>query len=133
MLAHTTNTVYSVWFYLPANILLYLHPVQFLFQFILNVLFIYRFLSLTVCYCTCTVLLHCRSISHHQLQTSFVKFHLIQLQRCHVKASINYLSVEPQFNKPLYNKVLVIMNNFLHPTNSKIYGKEPRYKEISLQ
>lgn len=30
--------------------------VQFFFWFILNVLFMYRFLSLIVCYCTCTVL-----------------------------------------------------------------------------
>ena len=42
-------------------------------------------------------------------------------------------TVEPQFNKPLYNEVLVITNNFLGPNNSKICGKEPRYDESSLQ
>ena len=26
---------------------------------------------------------------------------------------------------PLHNKVLAIMNNFLYPSNNKIYGKEP--------
>ena len=32
---------------------------------------------------------------------------------------------EPQYIKPLYNKILGITNNFLYPSNSKIYGKEP--------
>ena len=34
-------------------------------------------------------------------------------------------TVEPQYNKPLYNKVLCIANFVFNPSNSKIYGKEP--------
>ena len=34
-------------------------------------------------------------------------------------------------NEPLYNKVLAIANNFLYPSNNKIYEKEPWYKETS--
>ena len=30
--------------------------------------------------------------------------------------------------EPLYNEVLSITNDFLYPSNSKMYGKEPRYK-----
>ena len=33
--------------------------------------------------------------------------------------------LEAQYDKPLYNKILGITNNFLYPSNSKIYGKEP--------
>ena len=32
-----------------------------------------------------------------------------------------------------YNEVLSITNDFLYPPNSKIYGKEPRCNETSLQ
>ena len=32
--------------------------------------------------------------------------------------------------EPLYNKVLGITNDFIYPSNSKIYGKEPRYNKI---
>ena len=42
-------------------------------------------------------------------------------------------TVEPRFNKPLYNEVLSITNDFLYPSNSKIYGKKPRCNGISLQ
>ena len=34
--------------------------------------------------------------------------------------------------EPLYNEVLGITNNFLYPSYSKIYEKEPRYNETSL-
>ena len=42
--------------------------------------------------------------------------------------------MEPRFNKPLtlYNEVLSY-NDFLYPSDSKIYGKEPRYNETLLQ
>ena len=33
---------------------------------------------------------------------------------------------EPRYNEPLNNKVLDITNDFLYPSNSKIYVKEPR-------
>ena len=36
-------------------------------------------------------------------------------------------TVEPPFNKPLYNKVLGKRNNFPYSRNSKIYEKETRY------
>ena len=42
-------------------------------------------------------------------------------------------TVEPWFNKPLYNEVLSITNDFLYPPDSKIYGKEPRCNETSLK
>ena len=43
-------------------------------------------------------------------------------------------TVEPPYNKPLYNKVLGITNDFLYsrPSNSKTYGKVPRYLKTSL-
>ena len=41
-------------------------------------------------------------------------------------------TVEPRYNKRLYNEVLGITNDFLYPNNSKIYEKEPRYNETSL-
>ena len=43
-------------------------------------------------------------------------------------------TVEPQFNKPLYNKVLSITNNILQPgqSYSKMYGTDPRYKCIHV-
>ena len=34
----------------------------------------------------------------------------------------NAHTVEPRCNKPLYNKVVSIMNNFVYPSNRKIYG-----------
>ena len=34
-------------------------------------------------------------------------------------------TVKPRYNEPLYNEVLDVMNDFLYPSNSKIYGKEP--------
>lgn len=39
-------------------------------------------------------------------------------------------TVKPQFNEPLYDKVLSITNYILSPSNSKMYkmyGKEPEY------
>ena len=41
-------------------------------------------------------------------------------------------AVEPRYNEPPYNKVLGITNNFLYPSNSKIFEKELRYNETSL-
>ena len=41
-------------------------------------------------------------------------------------------TMEPQFNEPLYNEILSITNEFPGPSDSKIYGKEPRYNETSL-
>ena len=41
-------------------------------------------------------------------------------------------TVEPRYNKPPYNKALGITNNFLYPSNSKIFEKELRYNETSL-
>jgi len=39
-------------------------------------------------------------------------------------------TVEPRFNKPLYNEVLGITNYILQPSNSKMYGKVPLYNEV---
>jgi len=36
-------------------------------------------------------------------------------------------TVRIRFNEPLYNEVLVITNDILRPSNSKIYGKKSRY------
>ena len=38
-------------------------------------------------------------------------------------------TVEPRYNEPLCNEVLDITNDFLDPSNSKIYEKESRYIE----
>ena len=40
-------------------------------------------------------------------------------------------TVEPRFNKPLFNEVLDIMNDTLRPVQnySKMYGTEPRYNK----
>ena len=40
--------------------------------------------------------------------------------------------VEPQYNEPLYNDVLDITEDFLYPSNSKIYEKELWYNETSF-
>ena len=47
---------------------------------------------------------------------------------------VHVYTVEPGYNESLYNEVLGITNDFLHPSNSKIHGKEmlPRYNESSL-
>ena len=48
----------------------------------------------------------------------------------------SYLKNKIQWNLDitnLYNKVLGIANSLLNPNNSKIYEKEPRYNETSLQ
>ena len=47
------------------------------------------------------------------------------------RVSLEY-TVEPCCNEPRYNKVLGIMNNVPYPSNSEIYGKEPRYNETSV-
>ena len=44
-----------------------------------------------------------------------------------------FITVEPQFNEPLYSEVPGITNDFLYPSNSKICGKEPRCNETSVQ
>ena len=41
-------------------------------------------------------------------------------------------TVEPRFNKPLYNKVLSITDDFLYPSNSKIYEKDAPYNKTLL-
>ena len=44
------------------------------------------------------------------------------------------ITVELRYNEPLYNKILGITNitnDFLYPSNDKIYEKEPRYSETS--
>ena len=49
------------------------------------------------------------------------------------KRPTDLTTVEPRgYNEPQYNEVLGITNDFLYPSNSKIYEKEPRYSEISL-
>ena len=40
---------------------------------------------------------------------------------------VKHYTVEPRFNEPLYDEVLVITDNILRPSNSKMYRKEPRY------
>ena len=38
-------------------------------------------------------------------------------------------TVKPRYNEPLCNEVRDITNDFLDPSNSKIYEKESRYNE----
>ena len=40
--------------------------------------------------------------------------------------------MEPRYNEPVYNEVFGITNDFLYPSNSKIYEKILRYNETSL-
>ena len=40
--------------------------------------------------------------------------------------------MEPRYNEALHNEVLGITNDFLYPSNSKIYGKELGYNETSV-
>ena len=42
-------------------------------------------------------------------------------------------TVEPHYYEPLYNEAIDIMNEFLYPSNSNTYGKEPRYNGTSLE
>ena len=46
---------------------------------------------------------------------------------------ITFFSIQPGYNKPLYNDVLGKRNDFLCPSNSKINETKPRYNETSLQ
>ena len=41
------------------------------------------------------------------------------------------VTVEPRYNEPLCKEVLDITNDFLYPSNSKIYENQPRYNETS--
>ena len=41
-------------------------------------------------------------------------------------------TVEPWYNEPLFNEVFGITNDFLYPSNSKMYEKEPQYNETPL-
>ena len=43
-----------------------------------------------------------------------------------------YGPVGPRYNESLHNEVLGITNDFLYPSNSQIYEKEPRYNETSF-
>ena len=38
-------------------------------------------------------------------------------------------TVELRYSEALHNEVLCMMNDFLYPSNSKIYEKESRYNE----
>ena len=40
--------------------------------------------------------------------------------------------MEPRYNEPPYSEELKMTNDFLDPSNSKMYGKVPRYNETSL-
>ena len=53
------------------------------------------------------------------------------MKSLHVKIPWFLQTVEPRFNKPKYNEVLGITNDFLQPGQNynKMYGTEPRYKE----
>ena len=42
-------------------------------------------------------------------------------------------TMEPRFNEPLYNEFLGITKDIFQPSNSVMYGKEPRYNELSIQ
>ena len=44
----------------------------------------------------------------------------------------NGTSLQQNLDITKYNKVLVIMNDFIYPSNGKMYGKEPLYNETSL-
>ena len=41
---------------------------------------------------------------------------------------VKHWTVDPRYNKSLYNEVLGVTNGFLYTSKSKIYEKEPWYK-----
>ena len=41
-------------------------------------------------------------------------------------------TVEPRFNEPLYSEALGITNDIFQPSDSVMYGKEPRYNKPSI-
>ena len=68
-----------------------------------------------------------RSFKFHSKDDGFGEFWLA-----------GYSGIEPRFNETLYNEVLGITNDFLYPSNSKIYEKKklqitkPLYSEQIL-
>ena len=60
------------------------------------------------------------------ITTSYIRLQLIYIQ---FEKKIH--TVEPPFNKPLYNKVLSITNYFLQPSQNyrKMFGTEPRFNK----
>ena len=56
--------------------------------------------------------------------------HLLYIINSCGSSNLNYAyTMEARYNKPLSNKVLGITNDFLYPSNSKIYEKEHGYTE----
>ena len=46
--------------------------------------------------------------------------------------NIKLYTVEPRYNKPLYNKDPGITNDIVYPSCSKMFGKEPRFNKPLL-
>ena len=44
----------------------------------------------------------------------------------------NGTSLQQNLDVMEYNKVLIITNDFIYPSNGKMYGKEPLYNKTSL-
>ena len=61
-------------------------------------------------------------------QTQKIEHLKYDCQECLLCCDYNYYysTVEPWYNEPLFHELLGITNNFLYPSNSQIYGKEPR-------
>ena len=51
------------------------------------------------------------------------------ISKAFLNSSFSNVTVEPWYNEPLHNEVLGITNDCLYSSNSKIYGKEPRYSK----
>ena len=54
------------------------------------------------------------------------------LKHATLSPKLKWCTVEPRFNKPLFNEVLDITNKILSPSQSysKMYGIKPRYNEF---
>ena len=81
-----------------------------------------RFANITLLYPAIILICNLLKLDLHWLpRYQFCIFYMVFLIYC---------TVEPRFNKPLYNEVLGTTNDFSGPSKSKIYRKEPQYKPI---
>ena len=74
----------------------------------------------------------CASWDGHKRKKYYRKKQFIKEYKTKRALSMYLITVEPRQNKPLYNEVLSITNDFPYLSNSKTYGKVPWYNKTSL-
>ena len=81
---------------------------------------------------TTAMLINCRSTRLMETRSSLARItRIVESKRAWQKkktplVSTKLITVEPRYNEPLNNKDLGMKTDFLYPSNSKIYEKEPR-------